>query len=202
MQWRRRHETNNRRTIWIGNQRPLPTLELDSFHRLWINLRYHKRNSLIHPKRGAIIHNNGPLLHRNRPKLLAYAPAGAEQSNVDVIEAVLRQFLDGVVPVFVSDSFSGGAFGGEQLEGSVGEVPVGNDGEELLADGSRDSDDGDGGAILFEGHSNGEGAIGGGSRAGKGEGGSFVEEWGGEVVMMGEGECRKFHFLRRWLAAE
>lgn len=194
MQWRSRHETNNRRTIRIGNQRPLPTLDLDSVHRLRINLRYHKRNPLVHPKRGAIIHNNGALLHRNRPKLLAYAPAGAEQSNVDVIEAVLRQFLDGVVPIFVSDSFSGGAFGGEQLEGSVGEVSVGDDGEELLADGAGDSDNGDGGAVLSEGHSDGEGAIGGGSRAGNGEGGGFVEEWGGEVVVMVEGE-RVFEFV-------
>lgn len=155
MQWSSGDETNNGGTIGISNERPLPTLELDSLHGLWINLRYNKRNPLHHPKRRAIIHNDGPLLHRYRPKLLAYAPSRAEQSNVHVVEAVLCQFLHGVVAVFVTDSFAGGAFGSEQLEGTVGEVSVGNDGEELLADGAGDSDDGDGGAVLFEGHPNG-----------------------------------------------
>lgn len=192
MQRRGCHEADDRRTIRIRNQRPLPTPELDSFHGLRINLRYHKRHPLVHPESGAVIHNDCALLRRNRPELLAYAPAGAEQGNVDAVEAVRRQFLDGVIPVLVGDRLSGGAFGGEQLEGSVGEVAVGDDGEELLADGAGDSDDGDGGAVLSEGHSDGEGAIGGGSRARDGEGGGFGEEGGGEVVV--EGERGELHF--------
>lgn len=113
MQWGRSHEADNSRAIRIGNKRPLSTLELNTLHGLGIHLRYHKRNPLVHPKGRAIVHHDGALFYCYRPKLLAYTPAGAEESNVNIIEAIFRQFLDGVASVFISERFPGRSLGGK-----------------------------------------------------------------------------------------
>lgn len=146
------HETNDGRTIRIGNKRSFPAFQLNSLHSRRIHFRDHEWNSVNHPKRGAIIHNNGAFFNSYRPEFLAYTPPSAEKRNVNIVEAVLAQFLDCVTSVLICHGFSRGALGGQELEGAIGEVTVGEDGEEFLAHSAGDAYDRDGWAVFSEGH--------------------------------------------------
>lgn len=70
MKGRGGHQANDGGAVGVGDKRPFPHADLNSLHCLWIDLRYHQRDLLVHPKRGAIVHHDGPLLHRDRPELL------------------------------------------------------------------------------------------------------------------------------------
>jgi len=84
--------------------------------------------------------------------------AGAKERDVDAVEAIRCELLHDVVPVLEDDAAAGGELRGQHFDGTVGEVAVG---EELLANGAGDADDGDGGAVIAEGHSGPGGPRGG-----------------------------------------
>lgn len=169
------HQANNSGAIRISNKRPLSFSGLNPLHRLRVHFRHHQWDPLLHPKRRAVIQHHRPLPHRQRPELFADGPTSAEQGNVNAVEAVGGELLDGVAAAFEGEALAGGALGGEHFDGAVGEVTVVEDGEEFLADGAGDADDGDGGAGVLEGHPDAEwgtGVGGGGGGRGNADGGA------------------------------
>lgn len=122
-------------------------------HCFRVHLRDHQWNLLVHPKRRAIVHHYAPPIHRDGPELLADGPAGAEQSNVDAVEALRRQLLHHILLLLERHAAAGGALRRQHFYGAVGEVAVGEDGEELLTDGAGHPNHRDGGSVFFEGHS-------------------------------------------------
>ncbi|CAL9118748.1 unnamed protein product, partial [Musa textilis] len=73
-------------------------------------------------------------LDRQRAELLADRPAGAEQGDVDPVEALRTELLHGILAVLEGEALPGGPAAGEQADVPVGEVAVGKDPDELLAD--------------------------------------------------------------------
>ncbi|KAK8657410.1 hypothetical protein V6N13_035651 [Hibiscus sabdariffa] len=90
--------------------------------------------------------------------MFAYRLTGTKELDVDIVEAVGGEFLDGNGAILEGNGLLGGAFGGEELKGTIkkitvgGEelkgtikkITVGEDGEEFLADSSGYAYDGDG----------------------------------------------------------
>jgi len=127
-------------------------------HRFGVHFGNNQRQILVHPKYGAIVYHHRTPIHRSGAELLADGAAGAEERDVDAVQAIRGELLQDVVPVLEDDAAAGGALQGQHFDGSVGEVVVG---EELLANGAGDADDGDGGAVIAEGHSDPGGPRGG-----------------------------------------
>lgn len=152
------HQADDGRAIGVRNESPLSRPEPNTLHGFRIHLGYDQRHAFDHPEGRAVVHHDRPLLDGDGPELLAYRPARTEQSDVDALKAIGFELLDDVVPALEGHAPAGGALGGEHLDGAVGEVAVGEDGEELLADGAGDADDGEGGAVLLEGHADSGGA--------------------------------------------
>ena len=148
MKRRNSHQANDSRTIRVRDNRTLPQLNIP--HCIRINFRNHQRHILIHPKSRAIIHHNGPTFRGNWPQFLTNTPTGTEQRDVDAGEGVLGELFHDVFDALEGEFFAGGALGGEHFDGGVREVAVGEDGEEFLADGAGDADDGDGGGVFLE----------------------------------------------------
>lgn len=164
------HQADDGGAIRICYESPPPLTNLDTRHGLRVHFRDDKRHFLVHPKRGAIVHHNAALVDCNRPELLANGPAGAEQSNINTIKAVRGQLLDHVVPALECDVFPSGALGGEHLDGAIGEIAVGQDGQELLAYGAGDAHHGEGGGGLLKRHpDSGDGKASGSGSRGTGE---------------------------------
>lgn len=166
------HQANDGGAIGVRNESPLSRPEPNTLHGFRVHLGYDQRHALDHPEGRAIVHHDRPPLDGDGPELLAYRPARTEQSDVDTLKAISFELLDDVVPVLEGHVLASGALGGEHLDGAVGEVAVGEDGEELLADGAGDADDGEGGAALLERHADSGGAglaAAGGRGGGKGE---------------------------------
>lgn len=174
------HQANNGGAIRVRNESAFSRSSFDVLHCFGVHFGNHQRHILVHPKRGAIVHHHRPPIHRGGAELLADGAASAEECDVDAVEAIRRELLHDVVPVLEDDAAAGGALRGKHFDGAVGEVAVGEDGEELLADGAGDAYDGDGGAVIAEGHSDT-----GGSRGGLGPGRKEARE---EVVVARNGE--------------
>lgn len=153
MKWGSGHQANNGGAIRVRNERAFSRSSFDVLHRFRVHFGNNQRHLLVHPKGRAIVHHHCPPIHRGGAELLADGPAGAEERDVDAVEAIRRELLHDVVSVLKVDAAAGGALRGQHFDGAVGEVAVGEDGEELLADGASDADDGNGGAIIAEGHS-------------------------------------------------
>ena len=175
------HQANDGGAIGVSNESTLPHPKLDTVHGFRVHLRNHQRNLLVHPKRRAVVHHDGSLIAGDGAELPADGAAGAEECNVDAGEALRRELLHDVLVPFEVEAAAGGALRRQHLDGAVGEVAVGEDGEELLADGAGDTHDGDGGSVFAERHSD----LGGGSESGPGSG---REGPGEEVVLAREGE--------------
>lgn len=163
------HKANDGGTIGVSNKGALPHPYFDSFHGLRVYFWDHKWHLLVHPKGRAIVHHNAPLLNCNRTKLLADGPSRAEQRNIDAVKAVGSELLHNVVPVLEGHVLASGALGGKHLDGAVGKVSVGENGEELLPDGAGDTNDSKGRRGFLEGHAYSVGrANGPGSEVGGG----------------------------------
>lgn len=181
------HQANDSGAIGVGDKRALSDADLNPLHGLGIHLRDHQRDLLVHPKGRAVVHHDGPLFDRDGPELLADGTTGTEESDVDAVKALGGELLDGVVVALEGEAPPGGALGGEHFDGAEGEVPVRKHGEELLADGAGDADDGEGRSRFLEGHADRGKAD--GSRPGVGLG---QVDLGREEGMVGEGG----HFVR------
>lgn len=175
------HQANDGGTVGVGNKCPLPRSEFDPIHGLGIHLWYHQWDLLLHPKRGAIVHHYSSPLHGYRPELLADGPAGTEESDVDAVEAIGSEFLDGVVAALEGESLPRGALGSKHFDGAEGEVAVREHREKLLTHGASDANDRERRRRLLEGHTNRCGA----NTDGIGLGG--LQEFGGEKGMVGDG---------------
>ncbi|KAK8657465.1 hypothetical protein V6N13_035700 [Hibiscus sabdariffa] len=76
--------------------------------------------------------------------MFAYRLTGTKELDVDIVEAVGGEFLDGNGAILEGNGLLGGAFGGEELKGTIKKITLGEDGEEFLADSSGYAYDGDG----------------------------------------------------------
>jgi len=155
------HQANNGGAIRVRNESAFSRSGFDVLHRFGVHFGNNQRHLLVHPKRGAIVYHHRTPIHRGGAELLADGAAGTEERDVDAVEAIRCELLHDVVPVLEDDAAAGGALRGQHFDGTVGEVAVGEDGEELLANGAGDADDGDGGAVIAEGHSDPGGPRGG-----------------------------------------
>src|SRR5205807_5069413 len=75
-------------------------------------------------------------------EFLADAPAGGEEGDLHVFEAVMSEFFDLVRFAGELNGFSGAARTGEQLEVLDREFPLGKDGEKFLTHSAGGADDG------------------------------------------------------------
>uniref|UniRef100_A0A0A9F146 Cl345_1a n=1 Tax=Arundo donax TaxID=35708 RepID=A0A0A9F146_ARUDO len=156
MERRGSHEADDGRAIRIRHNSTLP--QPDIRHGLGVDLRYHKRHLGVQPERGAVVHHDGAAGDGRGREFPADAPAGAEERDVDAIERPARgEVLDGVLAVLEGETLPRGPLAGEEAEAAVGEVPVGDDAEELLAHRARGADDGHGGPVLAQRHADGGG---------------------------------------------
>lgn len=176
------HKAYNSRTIGIGNKRPLSTPKLNMFHCVWVHFRNNKRHVHIHPEGRTVINNYGASTNRNRTKLFTDGASRAKEGYVDTVEAIGSEFLNNVVLVLEGEVLAGRALGGQHFDGAIGEVAVGQDGEELLTDGAGNTHDGEGGGVFLEGHADGE-LGGGGAAAEVGSGNARRRD---ELVMVSE----------------
>lgn len=147
------HQAYNGGAIRVSNECSLSSSGFDVLHCFRVHFGNYQWDILVHPKRGAVVDDHRSPIDGDGAEVLANGAAGAEERDVDAIEALRRQLLHDVVPVLKGDAAPSGALGREHFDGAVGEVAVGEDGEELLADGAGDAHDGDGGAVFLEGHS-------------------------------------------------
>lgn len=161
------HQAYNGGAIRVSNECALSRSGFDVLHCFGVHFGNYQRHLLVHPKRGAVVDHDRSTIDGDGAEVLADGAAGAEERDVDTVEALRRELLDDVVPVLEGDAAASGALGSQHMNGAVGEVAVGEDGEELLADGAGDAHDGDGGAVLAEGHSDPGGGGGGGLGAGR-----------------------------------
>ena len=158
MERRGSHEADDGWAIRICHNRPLP--EPDVPHGLRVDLGDDERHLGIHPERGAVVDDDGAAGDCRGPVLPADAPAGAEQRDVDAVERPRgREVLDGVLAVLKGEALPRGPLAGEEAEAAVGEVPVRDDAEELLAHRARGAHDGHRGPVLAQRHAHGAGCA-------------------------------------------
>jgi len=158
------HEADDGRAIRIRHNRALP--QPDVGHGLRVDLGDNERHLGVHPERGAVVHDDGAAGDGRGTVLPADAPAGAEERDVDAVEGPRRgEVLDGVLAVLEGEALPRGALAGQEAEAAVGEVPVRDDAEELLADRARGAHDGHGGPVLAQRHADGAGPAAGAAGA-------------------------------------
>ncbi|RWV99789.1 hypothetical protein GW17_00037288 [Ensete ventricosum] len=92
-----------------------------------------------------------------RAELHSDGTAGAEQGDVDPVEALRTELLHGILEVLEGEALPGGRAAGEQADAAEGEVAVRKDPEELLADGAGHADHRHRGSIHPEAHEDGGG---------------------------------------------
>jgi hypothetical protein len=154
MERRGSHQTDDGRAIRIRHNSTLS--QPDVGHGLRVDLGDDERHLGVHPERRAIVHHDGAAGDGGGAVLTADTPAGAEERDIDAVERPGRgEVLHGVLPVLEGDALPGGPLAGEEAEAAVGEVPVGDDAEELLPDGAGGADDGHGGPVLAQRHADG-----------------------------------------------
>jgi hypothetical protein len=151
MERRGSHETDDGRAIWVRHNSTLS--QPDISHGLRVDLGDDERHLGVHPERRAVVHDDGAAGDGRGAVLTADTPAGAEERDVDAVERPGRgEVLHGVLPVLEVEALPCGPLAGEESEAAVGEVPVGDDAEELLPDGAGGTDDGHGGPVLAQRH--------------------------------------------------
>lgn len=150
------HEADDGGAVGVGDEAALAGPDLDVGHGFRVHLGDDERNLGVHPERRAIIHHHAAPRHRRRAEGLADGPAGAEESDVDAVEALLLELLDHVLEALEGKPAAGGALAGEHPDAPVGEIPVGDHAEELLPDGAGDADYRQRRSILPQGHPHAE----------------------------------------------
>lgn len=153
MKRRSGQQTDDGRAIRVGNEGPVrPPLEPDVRHGVGVHLRDDKWDLRVHPEDRAVVNHDGAPLDGGRAHLLRDGAAGAEEGDVDAVEALRAELLHDIVAALEGDAAAGGAVAGEHADAAVGEVAVGEDAKELLADGAGDADHSEGGAVVMEAH--------------------------------------------------
>lgn len=148
------HQADNGGAIGVGDERPLPRppLEPNMRHRLGIHFRYNQRDLGNHAERRAVVDDDRPPLDCGGRHVLADGAPGAEEGDVDAIEALGAELLHHVLPILEGELLPRGAAAREHLDAAVGEVAIGEDAEELLAHGAGDAHHRHGGPVLAEAH--------------------------------------------------
>lgn len=78
----------------------------------------------VHPKRAAVVDDERACFDRIRRVLFAHNSSGGEQRYLDVCEAVMGQFLDGMRFALEIERLADRALGSEQAKPRYGEVPL------------------------------------------------------------------------------
>ena len=104
---------------------------------LWrVDLRNDERDFRIHAEGARVVDDDGTGLDGCRSELLAGSAAG-EQSNLNVLEGLVRRLLNRVLLAHELDLLASAALRGEHLEVGKGEIALLDEVEEFLADGAR-----------------------------------------------------------------
>ena len=136
MQREKRHERDGCGAIRVGND-PLMEPRIGG-----IDFRNHQRHRVVHPKRAGVVDDDAACFGREGRKLFRDAAAGAEQSDVNSLERVLRQFVDGDFLIAKLEFPAHGTGRRQQREFAHGKISFPKRFDQLDADGARRADHG------------------------------------------------------------
>ena len=137
MQRIQRHQRDGRGAVRIGD---------DAFvvlHIRSVDFRHHQRDVRVLAEEGGIVHHHGTGFHRMRGKVTRDATTRAEQRDVDALEGIRGQLLNGDVRAFELQLLPGAACGGKEGKLADGKLALFQAADHLRAHSACGSDDGD-----------------------------------------------------------
>ena len=103
-----RHDGLHRRAVRVGHD-PLVAVEC-----LGIHLGHHERHVLVHAPLGGVVDHHGPGIRKARRPLGAHAGAGREERDIEALDRLVAERLDGELGVAPVDAASRRALRGER----------------------------------------------------------------------------------------
>mmetsp|Transcript_314 Transcript_314/g.341 ORF Transcript_314/g.341 Transcript_314/m.341 type:complete len:293 (-) Transcript_314:27-905(-) len=137
------HKSNDSGAVRVGNDGSLALANLDVRHSLRVDLRNDEGHTLSHTECRAVVDNDATRFGSEGAELLRNRTARTEKSNVDTVEALISELLDGIFNAVEGLLLSCRSRRGKHLNLAVREVALLENRKEFLAYGTSDTNDSD-----------------------------------------------------------